>query len=542
MSLIPRYISPRGLEAIAAHKYKAGEYSILDGYMNVWWTAVAERLPMWLAPNLITLIGTVAIMSTVLVQENAKQECAATGSVALPPWVHAYIIAAQFFYQTMDAIDGKQARRTGSSSPLGQLFDHGCDALVAAIQARNLALCFGLGSHWLGTWALVGTTVVFFAGQWEEYFTRVLRTAPTRYMGVTEVQFIAMGVHAAAAVLPCEFWHAPASLPLHRLPPDVQRALPAWIATEWATLPLNEWIGYGLLAIMAQGLARFVLNLAVYHPHPDGGAGRVKALTYLLPTLALGATAMYLSHPAGQRATHYLAHPDVAGGAVAVAYALAQTSVTTQMIVYSMCQDPFPVASQAVAVLFPALAAVATLYPLPVSVRCLHAFLGGAALLYLSFVSGAMRQITTQLGIRAFVITPKPPAAAAVTSTAPAAATSLAPATLVARSPAAAVRASFPVEDICSVEEEEENGQGQKLEEEQRRETARMSTARPKKKKTIVVAAEAPRRTETATTAASSATRSSTGASRSSRSRSKSVAGRSSSTAARSASVSRKRK
>jgi len=25
----------------------------------------------------------------------------------------------------MDAIDGKQARRTNSSSPLGQLFDHG---------------------------------------------------------------------------------------------------------------------------------------------------------------------------------------------------------------------------------------------------------------------------------------------------------------------------------------------------------------------------------------------------------------------------------
>jgi ethanolaminephosphotransferase len=26
-------------------------------------------------------------------------------------------------------VDGKQARRTNSSSPLGQLFDHGCDAI-----------------------------------------------------------------------------------------------------------------------------------------------------------------------------------------------------------------------------------------------------------------------------------------------------------------------------------------------------------------------------------------------------------------------------
>lgn len=29
----------------------------------------------------------------------------------------------------MDAIDGKQARRTGTSSPLGEFFDHGCDAI-----------------------------------------------------------------------------------------------------------------------------------------------------------------------------------------------------------------------------------------------------------------------------------------------------------------------------------------------------------------------------------------------------------------------------
>ena len=33
--------------------------------------------------------------------------------------------AAVFFYLHMDCLDGKQARRTKNSSPLGQLFDHG---------------------------------------------------------------------------------------------------------------------------------------------------------------------------------------------------------------------------------------------------------------------------------------------------------------------------------------------------------------------------------------------------------------------------------
>ena len=32
------------------------------------------------------------------------------------------------FNYVSDGIDGKQARRTGTSSPLGELFDHGLDS------------------------------------------------------------------------------------------------------------------------------------------------------------------------------------------------------------------------------------------------------------------------------------------------------------------------------------------------------------------------------------------------------------------------------
>ena len=42
-----------------------------------------------------------------------------------PSWVYLLAAVCVFLYQTLDAIDGKQARRTGTSSPLGQLFDHG---------------------------------------------------------------------------------------------------------------------------------------------------------------------------------------------------------------------------------------------------------------------------------------------------------------------------------------------------------------------------------------------------------------------------------
>jgi phosphatidylglycerophosphate synthase len=58
-----------------------------------------------------------------------------------PAWVNYYAAAAIFIYQTLDALDGKQARRTGTGSCLGELFDHGCDAFTTV-----MVVCHG---YWL---------------------------------------------------------------------------------------------------------------------------------------------------------------------------------------------------------------------------------------------------------------------------------------------------------------------------------------------------------------------------------------------------------
>lgn len=46
-----------------------------------------------------------------------------------PRWACFLCALGLFIYQSLDAIDGKQARRTGTSTPLGELFDHGCDSI-----------------------------------------------------------------------------------------------------------------------------------------------------------------------------------------------------------------------------------------------------------------------------------------------------------------------------------------------------------------------------------------------------------------------------
>jgi ethanolaminephosphotransferase len=71
-------------------------------------------------------------------------------------------------------MDGKQARRTGSSSPLGLLFDHGCDAVNSIFGSVNWIIGMALvpNEHLLECWALVfGPYAMFYVATWEQYHT-----------------------------------------------------------------------------------------------------------------------------------------------------------------------------------------------------------------------------------------------------------------------------------------------------------------------------------------------------------------------------------
>ncbi len=52
------------------------------------------------------------------------------GKGNIPTW--AIVLSAFLYpmYHIFDLLDGKHARKTGQSSPLGLLVDHGCDALT----------------------------------------------------------------------------------------------------------------------------------------------------------------------------------------------------------------------------------------------------------------------------------------------------------------------------------------------------------------------------------------------------------------------------
>jgi ethanolaminephosphotransferase len=61
-----------------------------------------------------------------------------------PTMCHVIGISFQI-YITLDGLDGKQARKTGNSSPAGMLFDHFADAVTASINSSLMQRIFCTG-------------------------------------------------------------------------------------------------------------------------------------------------------------------------------------------------------------------------------------------------------------------------------------------------------------------------------------------------------------------------------------------------------------
>ena len=157
-------------------------------FYKVWWEPVSSLVPSWMAPNLVTFIGFVVAMTNIplFVYFNPTLE------TTVPSWVFAYAGFTVFFYLTMDAIDGMQARKTKSSSPLGQLFDHGCDCAITTVFSLLMVNGLGLGADWRSVALVCSVQVAFFLSQWEEKYTGTCRTSVAGIFGVTETQLMLM--------------------------------------------------------------------------------------------------------------------------------------------------------------------------------------------------------------------------------------------------------------------------------------------------------------------------------------------------------------
>ncbi|OBT67718.1 ethanolaminephosphotransferase [Pseudogymnoascus sp. 23342-1-I1] len=166
------YVRQEKLPGLKNYKYNGVDHSLLSRYVlkPFYTNFVIKCFPLWMAPNLITLTGFSFVVINVLTllwyTPSLDQDC--------PSWVYYSWAVGLFLYQTFDAVDGTQARRTRQSGPLGELFDHGVDAVNTSLEVLVFAASQNLGMGWKTVMVLFGSLLTFYVQTWDEYHTKTL--------------------------------------------------------------------------------------------------------------------------------------------------------------------------------------------------------------------------------------------------------------------------------------------------------------------------------------------------------------------------------
>ncbi|KPI96782.1 PREDICTED: ethanolaminephosphotransferase 1 [Papilio xuthus] len=177
-----RFLSKAQLEGFEKYKYNSVDTSILSNYvMHPFWDWCVQFCPVWVAPNLLTFTGFLLTVLNFLLfsyydygfhaltEENITND-------HIPNWVWAVTAINLFVAYTLDGIDGKQARRTGTSGPLGELFDHGLDSYSAVLIPTCLYSIFGRDelSPLRFFFVIWNIFINFYLTHWEKYNTGVM--------------------------------------------------------------------------------------------------------------------------------------------------------------------------------------------------------------------------------------------------------------------------------------------------------------------------------------------------------------------------------
>jgi len=370
-------IPEEGLKRIAEHKYVAGVYTPMDNVMNEYvWTPMSEYIPKGLAPNTITVSGLVIQILGYCV---VAWYCPDFRSAA-PRLAYLFAAFTVWAYQTLDALDGKQARRTGSSSPLGQLFDHGCDSVVLIFLSMLMGMSLHLGFS-VRCVSLIGCMLLpFWVCQWTEYHTHSLPTNVAGLIGVTEAQFGSIMV-CLANVYDTGFWNY-----------QVGGSMPAWwCGHETCPIELSDyivWINQLILVFSCSQCLFSVLSTV-----KRKGA----AIIQMLPTFMIAgvgyAWCVMVSH----------AHPRLVFFTLGVKF----SHISCQMIVAAMAHTEYPVFQWHLLPL-PLIFVITSLGLLP---RHEEVMLGSYAAIsmytFWKWIQDVIEEISQYIGIKTFTLGPR---------------------------------------------------------------------------------------------------------------------------------------
>lgn len=173
-----KILSNEQLKGFERYKYKSIDTCILSKYvMHPFWDWCVQFCPLWVAPNLLTFAGfLLTVVNFLLLSYYDYGFNALTDDNHIPRWVFAISAVNLFLAYTLDGIDGKQARRTGTSGPLGELFDHGLDSFSTVLIPMCLYSLFGRNqlSPLRFFYTVWNVFINFYLTHWEKYNTGIM--------------------------------------------------------------------------------------------------------------------------------------------------------------------------------------------------------------------------------------------------------------------------------------------------------------------------------------------------------------------------------
>jgi ethanolaminephosphotransferase len=471
------YLSSRALKGLKQYKYKPAGYTFLDNAHQPFWNCeyCAQRraspslrraaaaaaaaaspaavsrppaditehiLPSWLAPNLITLTGLCALVAAYCLTAAQLPEYGGHKE----RWLYFTIGSAVLFYTHMDALDGKQARKTKTSSPLGQLFDHGaraalhclscnfsrlawatprllacspalhapiscvfpagCDALATHLIMDTLMPTLQLRHEWRAIAGIMYVFVPWWLAHWEEYHTGVMLYGNGLW-GVTEACYTVVVVHYATTLLGGQLWSVRPFWALLSRHGGAASLLPAQMVGWLARLTMTDMfiIAFGVLGVTmlseqilrvfrVAGTKQLERTTLPLNEQGNKALGRVAAASHLvqiLGTCACGTALLLLPVKAPWQSRVWF-------GTFGVTYAMQ----ATRLIIAHMSKEPFSVAAWPLALIA---AQIANHFggPLdPFALACaVHAVVVTG---YLHYVVCVVGEISGFLGINALTI------------------------------------------------------------------------------------------------------------------------------------------
>ncbi|KAL8121017.1 hypothetical protein AgCh_017977 [Apium graveolens] len=311
-----------------------------------------------------------------------------------PRWVHVAHGLLLFLYQTFDAVDGKQARRTNSSSPLGELFDHGCDALACALEALAFGSTAMCGKYTFWFWVI--SAVPFYGATWEHYFTNTLILPAVN--GPTEGLMLIYVAHCFTAIVGAEWWAQQfvKSLPFLSWVPIISEVptygAVLYLMIAFAVIPTLTFNVHNVYKVVQTRKGNMLLALAMLYPFVVLMAG-ILIWDYLSPYNIM------VNYP----------HMVVMGTGLAFGFLVGR------MILAHLCDEPKGLkTNMCMSLLYLPFAIANTLtarlndgIPLVEENWVLLGYCVYTGALYLHFATSVIHEITTALGIYCFRITRK---------------------------------------------------------------------------------------------------------------------------------------